>query len=703
MKRKLFLLVQAFLATMMTSVYAQTFSADKIYTIVCKPDLNTFMQDNGTGALLLGAESAGTLWTFEPTENADCYYVKNVKTGNYIQDCPDSEVPATMGTEPVEYYIKGDASGGQAGKNFYRMTSTDRTPKDFSAGTIGLNRHGDNKWVQGFASVSGANQWSVWCIREVEKVQKESLSSPYTGTTVQEGIVYLYNVESGKWLQNNDRFNPELTTQYWTTRAELGDWGFDVKLVAQEDGGYQIDPNYINNHSINDFNLYLDTNQPVTSWKFTPKNIAGISNAYSIVAEKATLGSDVNGYLRGADLGATTWQVVTRDERIQYAQQNATAENPIDMTFLVPNPDLSNNNERAAWTVNRDGGNEGWNDNIRYNRNFWASGFNSLDVSQTEIDIPNGIYQVCFSLMYSPTALGDVNIDDYNAYKTNGEETVYLVGYANGETIKARSIYSVEGTSGVTNQHQKQVGDYFFPGGPNQVNGSMAIGNYQTEPLTVTVTDGKLSLGVKSIEGCPTTAYIGFNGIKLNYVGTAEENTVSVSVTDAGYATFVAPGYIEEIPEGVIAYAAQVAEGYVHLEPTNAIPEGVAVVLKAAEGTYTMPINPTPADLVLVNDLKAATDAVVTNGTQYILAKQDAGIGFYKATSGTTIAAGKGYLVITGADVKAFYPFAEEETAINSLTPALSEGNGAIYNVAGQRVSKLQKGINIVGGKKVLR
>lgn len=36
-----------------------------------------------------------------------------------------------------------------------------------------------------------------------------------------------------------------------------------------------------------------------------------------------------------------------------------------------------------------------------------------------------------------------------------------------------------------------------------------------------------------------------------------------------------------------------------------------------------------------------------------------------------------------------------------SLTPALSRGEGAIYNIAGQRVSKMQKGINIVNGKKI--
>ena len=44
----------------------------------------------------------------------------------------------------------------------------------------------------------------------------------------------------------------------------------------------------------------------------------------------------------------------------------------------------------------------------------------------------------------------------------------------------------------------------------------------------------------------------------------------------------------------------------------------------------------------------------------------------------------------------------DEETGIKSLTPALSKSEGAVYNLAGQRISKLQKGINIVDGKKVV-
>ena len=223
MRKKLFLLLHVLFASVVASVNAQTLSADKVYTIVCKPDFNTFMQDKGTGKLLLGYEVVGSLWTFEPTGNADCYYVKNVKTGNYIQACPEQEVEVTLGETPVEYYIKGDESGGQAGENFFRMTSTDRTPCDFSDGTIGLNRAGDNTKVQGFKSVVNANPWSVWRILEVPMVQETALSSPYVGTAIQEGSVYLYNVERKRIDPDNEtRLSLKLEKQpapSWATVA----------------------------------------------------------------------------------------------------------------------------------------------------------------------------------------------------------------------------------------------------------------------------------------------------------------------------------------------------------------------------------------------------------------------------------------------------------------------------------------------------
>lgn len=174
----------------------------------------------------------------------------------------------------------------------------------------------------------------------------------------------------------------------------------------------------------------------------------------------------------------------------------------------------------------------------------------------------------------------------------------------------------------------------------------------------------------------------------------------TVEVSDAGYATFVAPVDVDFTGSEVTPKAATFDGTYVQLADVTTVPAGTAVVVKAAEGTYTVPAT-TDAVLGATNDLIAATADVTADGTQYILAKQDDEVGFAKATTGSTIAAGKGYLQFTTA-VKAFYPFAGNDATGISGIEAIN-GDAPIYNVAGQRLGKMQKGINIVGGKKVLK
>lgn len=70
--------------------------------------------------------------------------------------------------------------------------------------------------------------------------------------------------------------------------------------------------------------------------------------------------------------------------------------------------------------------------------------------------------------------------------------------------------------------------------------------------------------------------------------------------------------------------------------------------------------------------------------------------------AGYTLPAMRWY-VETGASEVKVYLLGDENPDAISLTPAHPEGEGAIYNVAGQRLSKMQKGINIVNSKKVLR
>ena len=175
----------------------------------------------------------------------------------------------------------------------------------------------------------------------------------------------------------------------------------------------------------------------------------------------------------------------------------------------------------------------------------------------------------------------------------------------------------------------------------------------------------------------------------------------TLTVTAARYATMVAEANLE-IPADVEVFAIQTHDSYATLLPvTGNIPAGEAVLVKADAGEYSFAYAQ-EADPIAVNELVGATEDVVADGTQYILANGGEGIGFYKATAGSTIKAGKAYLVVP-AGIKGFYGFDEDDaTGISDLNANVN-ANEAIYNLAGQRIQKMQRGINIVGGKKVLK
>lgn len=91
----------------------------------------------------------------------------------------------------------------------------------------------------------------------------------------------------------------------------------------------------------------------------------------------------------------------------------------------------------------------------------------------------------------------------------------------------------------------------------------------------------------------------------------------------------------------------------------------------------------------------------------YVLQNNNDKVGFYQVAAGKqpTVNANRCYLTAPVPKVKAFYFNEEDATGIENLNvnDNLNEGVEAIYNVAGQRINKLQKGINIINGKKILK
>ena len=87
----------------------------------------------------------------------------------------------------------------------------------------------------------------------------------------------------------------------------------------------------------------------------------------------------------------------------------------------------------------------------------------------------------------------------------------------------------------------------------------------------------------------------------------------------------------------------------------------------------------------------------------YVLQTQDNRQAFYKlASAATANQVNRAYLTVPASNAKAFFFYLDDADAINDVRSKMEDGRSEIFNLAGQRVSKLQKGVNIVNGKKVL-
>jgi len=191
-----------------------------------------------------------------------------------------------------------------------------------------------------------------------------------------------------------------------------------------------------------------------------------------------------------------------------------------------------------------------------------------------------------------------------------------------------------------------------------------------------------------------------------------EVTSLPVTISAAGYATLFAPVALT-IPAGVQAYyvSALTEKEATLTEITTTIPANTPVILYAADQaeatTYDFDIT-TAGDFSGTNKLEGQVAAQsVEDGAAYTLQQNVAktAVGLFPKTAGT-IAGFKAYLPATAFDaagsagVKGFtFNFDDLTTAVSAIERANRQG--AIYDLSGRRVSKAQKGIYIVGGKKV--
>ena len=343
-------------------------------------------------------------------------------------------------------------------------------------------------------------------------------TSPWTGNQLPEegGTFYLYQVETGKWLQNNNRVG-----EFWTTRAEVDKYGFDVEIIKLPEGGYQLNPKFGHNRSINGHNFYLDTGDPVTSWILEPTTVAGVTNTYKIhTADEHYLNVNDDGFLD--DFGwSENWQLVTYEQRLEDLK-TATKANPKDATWLIGGHDFANQDERNHWDVVQEGDGvyaQGGDGIVHGNRAVECWKKTKFSLTKTITGLPNGTYEFKLQGFYrdgSETQIG--------AKRDAGEEVIRATFFLNDVSRPFKSILE----SGVT---EEDLDSYAVPQGGVYIPGNSVPGNaldrasncffrggYWNDPVKVVVSDGTLTIGMQKIGGGDDD-WLVFDSFTLTYVG----------------------------------------------------------------------------------------------------------------------------------------------------------------------------------------
>ena len=346
----------------------------------------------------------------------------------------------------------------------------------------------------------------------------QAQTSPWEGNVLPDegGTFYLYQVETGLWLQNNNRVG-----EFWTTRAEVDKYGFDVEIIKLPQGGYQLNPKFGHNHSINGHNFYLDTGDALTTWYLEPTTVAGVNNTYKIhSADDHYLNVNDEGFLD--DFGwSENWQLITYEQRLEDLK-TATKANPKDATWLIGGHDFANQDERNHWDVIQEGEGvyaQGGDGIVHANRAVECWKKTKFELKKTVTGLPNGTYEFKLQGFYRDGS--EVNI---GAKRDAGEEVIRATFFLNDVSRPFMSILDCGVTEEDLDSYAVPQGGVYIPG--NSVPGNALDrasncffkGGYWNEPVKVVVSDGTLTIGMQKIGGGDDD-WLVFDSFTLTYLG----------------------------------------------------------------------------------------------------------------------------------------------------------------------------------------
>jgi len=338
------------------------------------------------------------------------------------------------------------------------------------------------KTIEGIVGIDAEGTQFFW------PTSKEGVVAKPVPATLATGKYYLKNVGSGLfWGAGND----------WGTRGSLVKHAEFVTLHDQGDGIYKMESQVSNGGTAYYFEGdYMDNANPM-SLSINKTKTEGV---YTIASpDEKLFGYDGTSTVLGknvADGENAQWQIISEDE-MKATLDDATADNGVDATFLILDPNFGRNNRNVgAWTMANEG--VAYNLSGGNNINNCAESYMSTFVLAQEVTVPNGKYVL--NAQAAVTFHDDRVIKDYDG---NGYPQIT----ANDQVSDFKEMETDDRLSNM-----------------GQLSEQFTAGKYAVEPITVYVTDGKLTIGAKSERN---DIWAIWDNFELTYYGPASEPVVA--------------------------------------------------------------------------------------------------------------------------------------------------------------------------------
>lgn len=366
----------------------------------------------------------------------------------------------------------------------------------------------------------------------------------------------------------------------------------------------------------------------------------------------------------------------------------------------------------------------------------WTVSPETITEGTTQVTATASYNGLTASHTYSIIATRDPKIKDYTlledgkkyyigATLSNGTDYYFSTTYTNiveavkgvAQTDKANAniLTAIANSSDKTKWAFQFENGYYLSLKDSQDNGKVRIIAQKTYWVLSNTTKGLINMTTNGFclqrNNSSTNTNFGSYKNTQTDIWFIEVPTYDVEISSAGYATFCLP-YDATIPEGLTAYTANDNGESVKLTDIKSgkIAAGEGVVLKGNEGTYTFVAAEGNVSATANNQMVGVTEETELNASDnaYLLTrdKNTQAIAFRKLATTYTLGANKAYLKLdNGSESRQLISVVWDDnaTGIYDLSEKKEENDGAIYNLAGQKLTRTQKGINIINGKLVIK